>query len=288
MNADYIIYTDDTSDLPANFYKENQIGLVYLNYTLEGVEYSGTKTLSPKDFYDKMRSGATPQTSQMTPEQATFAFEKALREGKDILHLGFSSGLSGSFNSARIAMDSLREKYPERKMFCVDTLCASLGEGLLLFKAIQLKKAGKSIDDVYSWLEENKLHLCHLFTVDDLMYLHRGGRVSKATAVAGSILGIKPILHVDDEGHLTPIGKIRGRKQSITALADEMGKRIGDWGNATIAISHCDCEDEAIQLRDIVMKRFPIKECIINYVGTVIGAHAGPKTLALFFMGNSR
>lgn len=288
MGKKYMICTDVTSDLPESYLKENNIVILYLSYNMGGVDYCGSKSLSPKEFYQKMRNGEMSKTSQVTPEAAEAEFERILLDGYDILHIGFSSGLSGSFNSARIAAENLSAKYPDSKIRVVDSLCASLGEGLLVFKAIELKKQGRELDEVAKWVEENKLHLCHMFTVDDLMYLHRGGRVSKASAIAGSILGIKPILHVDDEGHLIPIGKVRGRKQSLVELVDKMGEKMGNWENTTIAISHGDCEDEAIFIRDLIAKRFGIKNCIINYVGTVIGAHSGPKTMALFFMGNER
>lgn len=288
MGKKYLIYTDVTSDLPDSFYKENNVGLLYLSYTMGGIEYCGSNTLPFKDFYDRMRNGELPKTSQIAPETYEAEFERVLNDGYDILNISFSSNLSGSYNSARIAAESLSEKYPDSKIRVIDSLCASLGEGLLLYKAVQLKNEGKSLDEVADWVEENKLHLCHMFTVDDLMHLHRGGRVSRASAIAGSILGIKPILHVDNEGRLVPISKVRGRKQSLIALVDEMGKRIENWENTTIAISHGDCEDEAIFVRDLITKRFGIKNCIINYVGTVIGAHSGPKTMALFFMGEER
>ena len=288
MCKKYIISTDVTSDLPENFLKENNIDILYLTYNTGGIDYNGNNSLSPKEFYQKMRDGEMTKTSQVSPEATEATFEKILLDGYDILHIGFSSGLSGSYNSARIAAENLLVKYPDSKIRVIDSLCASLGEGLLVFKAIELKKQDKSLAEVADWVEENKLHLCHMFTVDDLMYLHRGGRVSKASAIAGSILGIKPILHVDNGGNLIPIGKVRGRKQSLIELVDKMGEKMGDWENTTFAISHGDCEDEAFFVRDLVIKRFGIKNCIINYVGTVIGAHSGPKTMALFFMGNER
>lgn len=288
MGKEYIICTDVTSDLPVDYYQKNNISMLYLSYTMCGVEYCDGESLEPHEFYEKMRGGELPKTSQIVPEQAEVVFEPLVQKGLDILYIGFSSGLSGSYNSVRIAAENICAKYPDANVRVVDSLCASLGEGLLVSKAVAKKYEGASLDEVADYCEENKLHLCHMFTVDDLMHLHRGGRVSAATAIAGSILGIKPILHMDDAGHLIPIGKVRGRKQSLVALVDEMEKRMGDWDNETIAISHGDCLEEANFVRDLVKKRFGIKNCITNYVGTVIGSHSGPKTVALFFLGDKR
>lgn len=288
MERNYRIFTDVTADLPDSFYKENGTGLLYLSYTMGGMEYCGENSLPPKEFYEKLRAGEISKTSQITPDVYEKAFEDELIAGRDVLYIAFSSGLSGSCNSAIIAAKTLSEKYPERTVRVVDSLCASLGEGLLVYKAVELQKQGKTLLEVADWLEKNKLHLCHMFTVDDLMHLHRGGRVSKASAIAGSILGIKPVLHVDNAGKLIPIGKVRGRKQSLIDLVDKMAERVGSWENSVVAISHGDCEDEANFVRDLVAKRFGVKKFIINYVGTVIGSHSGPKTVALFFMGNER
>lgn len=284
----YTIITDVTSDLPNEFYRENSVSVLYLSYTMGDVEYANGATIPPHEFYQRMINGELPQTSQITPEQVTELFERKIKEGFDIVYIGFSSGLSGSFNSVRVAAEELLIKYPKSKIRIIDSLAASLGEGLLVYYAVQMKKSGFSFDEVADKCENNRLHVCHMFTVNDLMHLHRGGRVSKASAVAGTILGIKPILHVDNEGHLVPISKVRGRKQSIIQLVEEMGKRIGDWENPVFAISHGDCEDEAIFLQNLVKKKFGIETCIMNYVGTVIGAHSGPKTMALFFLGNER
>lgn len=288
MERKYVICTDVTSDLPMNFYQDNNVGVLYLSYILAGVEYSDGQTLEPHEFYEKMKSGEMPKTSQISPEQAEHALEGLVNEELDVLYISFSSGLSGSYNSVSMAAQTICAKYPDAKIRVVDSLCASLGEGLLVTKAVTQKNNGRSLDEVADYCEGIKLNLCHMFTVDDLMHLHRGGRVSATAAIAGSILGIKPVLHMDDEGHLIPIGKVRGRRQSLIALVDEMEKRMGCWDNETIAISHGDCEEEAIFVRDLVRKRFGIKNCIINYVGTVIGSHSGPKTVALFFLGDKR
>lgn len=288
MNKEYVIISDNTCDLPDSLYKQLGLKIMCLSYTMGGVEYSEDNALSISEFYAKMRNGEMTKTSQITREDIEKAFTEVLDSGLDILYIGFSSGLSGSYNSARIAAEELSPKYPDSKIRTVDSLCASIGEGLFVYKAVQMKKEGKSIDEVYQWCEDNKLHLCHMFTVNDLMFLHRGGRVSKASAVAGSILGIKPILHVDNEGHLIPIGKIRGRKQSLEALVNEMDKRLGNYKNDTIGISHGDCIDDAEYVKKLVEKKYGIKNFIINHVGPVIGSHSGPGTLALFFLGEYR
>ena len=288
MNKEYVIISDNTCDLPDNIYKQLGLKIMCLSYTMGGVEYSEDNALSISEFYAKMRDGEMTKTSQITREDIEKTFTEALNNGFDILYIGFSSGLSGSYDSARIAAEELSPKYPDSKIRTVDSLCASIGEGLFVYKAAQMKKEGKSIDEVYQWCEDNKLHLCHMFTVNDLMFLHRGGRVSKASAIAGSILGIKPILHVDNEGHLIPIGKIRGRKQSLEALVNEMDKRLGNYKNDTIGISHGDCIEDAEYVKKLIEKKYGIKNFIINHVGPVIGSHSGPGTIALFFLGEYR
>lgn len=290
MTAMYKITTDNTADLPYSFYKENDIDFLFLRYTMEDEEYNLETELPVSEFYDRMRNGSMPTTSQYNTEDAAGLWEPYLKQGMDILHIAFSSGLSGSYNSARLAAEELREKYPERKIIVLDTLSASLGEGMLVWYAARMKKEGKTIDEVASWLEENKLHLCHVFTVDDLFHLYRGGRVSKATAILGTMINIKPMLHVDNEGHLINLSKVRGRKRSIIKLADMMDERIGSYKdkNPIMMISHGDCADEAEVLKQEVLKRYPGTEILINYVGATIGAHSGPGTMALFFLGEYR
>ena len=239
-----------------------------------------------------MRDGSMPTTSQVNPEQAKAAFTACLKEGKDVLYIAFSSGLSGTCGSGMVAAQEIQEEgeYPERKIVVIDSLSASLGEGLLVHKAVMLKEAGKSMEEVADWVENNKLHLCHNFTVDDLFHLHRGGRVSKATAILGTMINIKPVLHVDDEGHLIAIGKVRGRKKSLSALVDRMAEQIKGYEdqNDVVFISHGDCMEDAEYVKKLVQERFGIEKFIINHVGPTIGAHSGPGTVALFFMGNPR
>lgn len=285
---EFVITADSTVDLPKEYLAENNNTILSLSYMLEDKTYEDMHGLSPEEVYEKIRKGALPTTSQINPEQAREAFEKIIKEGKDILHIGFSSGLSGSYNSARIAAEELEEEYPDAKIIVVDSLCASMGEGLLLYKVNEMKKHGKSLEETGRWAEENKLHICHNFTVDDLNHLHRGGRVSKATAVLGTMVNIKPVMHVDKEGHLVPVGKVRGRKKSLISLVDRMAEQIEGYDNDMVMISHGDCREEAEYVAQLVKEKTGISQVMINFVGPVIGTHSGPGTMALFFMGKER
>lgn len=287
---DFVITTDTTSDLPASYVKDYHIEILPLYYNLEGVIYGGDVKLPPEEFYAKMRSGQMPTTMAVNPETAKETFKKYLDQGMDILHIGFSSALSGSFNSTMIAANELKDDYPDRKIILVDSLCASLGEGLLVHKAILLKKAGKTLEEIASWVEENKLHICHLFTVDDLFHLQRGGRVSKTTAIIGTMINVKPILHVNDEGKLIPLQNVRGRKKSLTTLVDNMEKQINGYEeqNGIIFISHGDSLADAEYVASLIKDRFGIHSFLIDYVSPTVGAHSGPGTIALFFMGDKR
>lgn len=285
---EYVITTDSTVDLSKEFLNEKEITVLSLSYILDGVTYKDMEGLTGKEFFDKLRNGSLPTTSQINPEEAKETFEQIVKEGKDILHIAFSSGLSGTYNSCRIAAEDLMEEYPESKVIVIDSLCASMGEGLLLYKAIELKEEGKSLEELADWVEANKLHICHNVTVDDLFHLHRGGRISKATAVLGSMVKIKPIIHMDNEGKLVVIGKERGRKKSITNLVDRMEKQMGEYDNSTCMITHGDCEEDALYLKTLLEERFGVKKVIIHGIGSVIGSHTGPGVLAVFFMGDER
>lgn len=289
MNT-YVIMTDNMADLPESYIKEHELEVLSLSYILDGETYDRNHPLEVGEFYNRMRGGSMPTTSQVNPEQAKEAFTSCLEQGKDVLYIAFSSGLSGTYNSGKIAAEEIEEegRFPDRKLVVLDSLSASLGEGLLVHKAVQLKEAGKSLEEVASWVEEHKLNLCHNFTVDDLFHLHRGGRVSKATAILGTMINIKPILHVDNEGHLIAIGKVRGRKKSLSALADRMGEQIKGFENPEVFISHGDCLEDAEYVEKLVRERFGVENFMINYVGPTIGAHSGPGTIALFFMGSPR
>lgn len=287
---DYIITTDNNSDLPEEFYKEHGVGCTYLSYTMDGINYTYDNFLPVHEFYDRMRNGSLPTTAQVNPESARKLIEPYLKEGIDVLHIAFSSGLSGSYNSSRIAAEELQEEYPERKIIVVDSLAASLGQGLLVYLAQMKKEAGDDMETVAKWVEENRNHIVHLFTVDDLDHLYRGGRVSKTAAVLGGMLNIKPVLHVDNEGKLIPIGKVRGRKKALLELVKLMDEKIGSCKNTcdTIFISHGDCQDEAQFVVDKVKEKYQIKTVVMNHVCATIGAHSGPGTVALFFVGDEK
>lgn len=287
----FIITTDTTSDLPADYVAQHKLGIMSLTYTIEGNTYTWEHPLPVKEFYSMMRQGSLPTTSQVNPKEAGEILETIIKEQDvDILHIAFSSGLSGSYNSVRIAAGELAEKYPDNRIIVVDSLCASLGEGLLVHKAVTMRESGKSLDETAAWIEENKLHLVHNFTVDDLYHLYRGGRVSKTAAFVGTMINLKPILHVDNEGHLIPLSKVRGRKKSLIALVDNMEKQIGSWRdkNDMIFISHGDSLEDAQFVAELIKKRFGYDSFLIDYVGSTIGAHSGPGTIALFYMGDYR
>ena len=235
-----------------------------------------------------MRSKENVKTSHISPALCTELFEGLLREGKDVLFLGFSSALSGTYETAERAMNELREKYPERKMYCVDTLSASLGQGLLVTYAAKKREEGLSIDETYRWVMDNRLHLCHWFTVDDLFFLKRGGRVNAATAILGSMLGIKPVLHMDDEGRLIHVTKARGRRASLDMLVRKMEELAIEPEKQTIYISHGDCVEDAEYVAGLIRDKWGNRDILIHYVDPVIGAHSGPGTVALFFMGVHR
>ena len=287
---DYVITTDNNSDLPESYYTEHGVGCTYLSYTMDGQHYSHENFLPVKEFYDRMRKGSMPTTAQVNPEDARALIEPYLKAEKDVLHIAFSSGLSGSYNSARIAGEELQEEYPDRKIVVIDSLAASLGQGLLVYLAQKKKEEGKTMDEVAQWVMEHRLNMVHTFTVDDLNHLYRGGRVSKTTAVVGGVLNIKPVLHVDDEGKLIPVGKVRGRKKSLLALVDMMEEKLGNYKNScdTIFISHGDCEQDAQFVVDKIKEKYPIKTVLMNHVGATICAHSGPGTVALFFVGENR
>ena len=287
---EYVITTDNTADLPYSYYKQHDIEYMYLTYQMEGETYGKQDEMEFKDFYERMRKGSMPTTSQVNSEEAKEVLRPLLIQGKDILHLAFSSGLSGSYNSVRMAAEELREEFPDRKIVVIDSLCASLGEGLFVDKAVEMKEEGKSLEENAAWLEKNKLNFCHVFTVDDLFHLHRGGRVSKVAAVVGTMINLKPLLHVDNEGHLIPLKNVRGRRKSLSGLVTMMEERIGDWKdkNTKIFISHGDCQEDAEYVARLVREKFGYETFLINTIGATIGAHAGPGTVALFFLGEYR
>ena len=284
----YRIITDSCCDLSLETY--DQLDLVYVPMCLNfrGAEHRDLSEQFIKTFYNGMRDGETASTAAVNPTEWAAVIEPVLAAGDDALVLAFSSGLSTTYQSAVIAAEELSGRYPQRTIKVVDTLCASLGQGLLVYYASKKQAEGMSLEELYAWVEDNKLHLCHWFTVDDLMYLKRGGRVSAATAVVGTMLQIKPVLHVDDEGHLINVGKARGRKASIDALAKKLGETGLPGRNDVAFISHGDCIEDAQYLEKILKEKYGVKEVFTYYVGAVIGSHAGPGVLALFFIGDKR
>ncbi len=284
----YKIITDTCCDFPAAMYKDLDLEVVSLSVLYKGVNYNAYSEAWLKEMFDGLRKGESASTSAVNPEGWANVIEPVLAAGQDALVLTFSSGLSTTYQSAMIAAQELQEKYPDRKINVVDTLCASLGQGLFVWYACKKRDEGLSLEELTLWCQENRLKLCHWFTVDDLMYLKRGGRVSAATALVGTMLGIKPVLHVDDEGHLINVSKVRGRKASIHALAAKMGELGIPGANDTAFICHGDCQEDAEYLAELVKEKHGVKNVFIYYVGAVIGSHSGPGTLALFFLGDHR
>lgn len=285
----FVIHTDSGCDISPEMLAEWGVPCVSLTFRFEddAKEY-GNSDMPSKDFYEKMRNGGIAKTAAVNTETFKGAFEATLKEGKDVLYIGFSSGLSTTYNSARLAANELSEAYPDRKIITLDSLCASAGQGLLVRIALDKQAEGASIEETAEYTQSLVLKLDHWFTVDDLVYLKRGGRVSPTVAFVGNMLGIKPVLHVDNEGHLVNISKVRGRKTSIQALADKYGALAEKLDSNMVYISHGDCIDDANELARILNERYGATVSVITYVGPVIGAHAGPGVLALFFVGKER
>ena len=291
MERNYVVMTDSSADLTAGLVEQLGLDVIPLSVNVgeqSFMNYPDEREISSPDFYDLLRKGANAHTSAVNVDAFLNAMSVHLKAGKDVLYLGFSSGLSSTYGASEIAAQELRETYPDRKILTVDTLCASLGQGLLVYLTMQKALAGATIEEAAAYAEENRLHLCHWFTVDDLFFLKRGGRVSAATALVGSALGIKPVLHVDNEGHLINVSKARGRRASIDAMAAKIGETGIAPQNQVIFISHGDCMEDAKYLEKVVRETYHPKDVVISYVGPVIGSHSGPGTLALFFLGTKR
>ena len=285
---DYVIITDSGSDLDAAFAGELGIRVLDLTVIKDGEAPIADSKMDIKGFYNFLRENKMATTSAVNVEAFEEAMEQIIAEDKDILYLGFSSGLSSTYNAGRLAAEEMAQKYPDRKILAADTLCASLGQGLLVYLAVQKKNEGATIEEVKAWVEEKKLNLCHWFTVDDLMFLKRGGRVSATTAVVGTMLSIKPVMHVDNEGHLVKVGTARGRRASIDAMFDKMKATAIDPASQSVFICHGDCVEDANYLADKIKSELLVKEVYIGYTGAVIGSHSGPGTLALFYLGTER
>ena len=287
--SNYVIFTDSACDIVPSLLAEWGVGCVSLAFRFDHIDEDFLNDDMPiKEFYQNMRDGHVAKTNAVNAETFRANFEPILAEGTDILYLGFSSGLSTTFQQGRLAAEDLAEKYPERKIIAVDTLCASAGEGLFVKLVLDKKNAGATIEEAAAYANEILPKLAHWFTVEDLVYLKRGGRVSPAVALVGGMLNIKPIMHVDDEGHLIKVGTIRGRKASLNALADKLIETAEDVAGGTFFISHGDCEEDAKYLADTIKSKGGNDVQIITNVGTVIGAHSGPGTMALFFLAKQR
>lgn len=286
----FVIVTDSSADLPKSYLEEHGIFTMSLLYTIDGETYNSDDEEAAKTFYDKVRAGSMPTTSQVNPENAGIAINKALSVSNNVLCISFSSGLSGTYNSTRIAAEDIMDDNKEANISVVDSLSASMGQGLLVHKAVTMMESGKTMEETVKWLEDNKKHLVHLFTVSDLFHLYRGGRVKKAAAIVGSIINLKPILNVDDEGNLKNILTVRGRNKSLRTLTDMMEEKMGSFKeqNDIVFISHCDALEDAQEVAEAVKEKFGIENILINPIGPTIGAHSGPDTVALFFMGEER
>ncbi|MBD5161656.1 MAG: DegV family protein [Oscillibacter sp.] len=286
---DYVILTDSCCDLPAGMAAELELSVLPLSFVMEGREYFNyldNRDIAPGDFYSRLRGGALGTTSAINVAVFTEAMTALVKQGKDVLCVAFSSGLSTTYQSACIAAGDVEAAHPGSKILVCDSRAASLGQGLLVYLAVQEKRKGRSLEEVRDFVEERKDHIDHWFTVDDLNHLKRGGRVSAAAALLGTMLQMKPVLHVDDAGHLIPVSKVRGRKASINALLDQMEQLVED--PSVVFISHGDCEEDARSLAASIQEKYKVDKLVINYVGPVIGNHSGPGTLALFFQGKHK
>ena len=287
----FTIVTDSSANLLDETIDKNDIKILPLTFMVDDVQHTSYSTSQASDlakFYKMMRDGKVITTSLPNLQSSKAMLEEILMAGSDLYYIGFSSGLSGTYTAIELILKELAAAYPNQKVLSTDTLAASYGEGMLVCYAIDMRNEGKSIDEVFEWVEENKLRLAHWFTVDDLHYLERGGRVSKTAAFAGSMLNIKPVLHVDNEGHLIPMQKVRGRKKSLDALVSHMEQSIEMPYKDKVFISHGDCLDDANYIADRVKEKFGIDDVSINILDPVIGAHSGPGTMALYFLGNER
>ncbi len=286
--SEFVISTDSTADLPKEYITNNNIYINPLYYTIDGITYGGSRDLDLHVFYEKMKKDSKTTTNASIVGESIDNFRVILEEGKDILHLAFSSGLSSTYANTVLAAKDLKEEFPDRKIIVIDSLCASLGQGLFVHQAVKQKNAGKSMEEIAEWCEAHKLEICHQFTVDDLKYLQRGGRISKATAIIGTLANIKPVLHVDNEGHLISLMNVRGRRKALMTLVDNMASVIDGYDNDCVFISHGDCIEDAKFVGKLITERFGITDILYSYVSPTIGSHSGPGTLALFHLGKHR
>ena len=291
MTKTFQIFTDSSCDLPQSLADELDLQVIPLHVTIDGKTYRNYldgREIGFPEFFAKLRAGSQGTTSAVNPEEFSAVMEQSLAAGLDILYVGFSSGLSATYQSGCIATEELREKYPDRKILTIDSLGASLGEGLYVYLAAKKQQSGATLEETYNYLLETRPHLCHWFTVNDLMHLKRGGRVSATAALFGTMLQIKPVMHMDDAGHLIPVSKARGRKASLQALVAQMVETAVEPETQTVFICHGDCLDDAEYTANLIREKTGAKTVIINYVGPVIGAHTGPGVVSIFFLGTHR
>lgn len=291
--SNFVLISDSACDLPLDFYKEHNVKLLYLSCHMDDVIYDGINNIiEDAEFYKRIRGGALPTTSQVNPEQAKAMMEEALKESNNVLYVAFSSGLSGTYQSGVIAANEIKEERPDANVAVVDTLCASVGEGLILYYAIKMRDEGKTMEETLKWIEENRNRVGHAITVDDLNHLHRGGRISKTSAVLGSMINIKPMIYLDDAGKLITCGKMRGRKKALNNIVEMMEERIGDNKtkdkNEIIMIGHSDCIEDAQYVADLIKEKYGFDNFLISYIGAVIGSHTGPGAVVACFMGDHK
>lgn len=290
MEKQFEIITDSGCDMPQSFYEEHGVSCIKFGFNMDNVNYEGEdgERIAEADFYARLREGAMPTTYQITGEIAKTHIEQLLQKGRDVMAIVFSSSLSGTVGSFLVAARELQKEYPDRKIVVIDSLCASMGEGMLLYYALQKAESGASIEETAEYVEKLKLHICHQFTVDNLFHLKRGGRVSGATAIVGTILKIKPIMHMDDEGKLVAVGKTIGRRKALQTLVDTTVATATLEKDEPIFIGHGDCLEDVEIVQEALRKKFPENPILVHYIGSVIGVHSGCGTLAIFYKGTHR
>lgn len=287
---EFVITTESNSDMEPAYLAENEVGVIPHYYTVEEEVYGDGRELTNKEFYDAMRAGKKAATMASNPAVILEKFEEYAKQGKDILHISFSSALSSGYNNIVNGANEIMKNYPEMKIIVIDTLSASLGEGIMIRKAVEMKKEGKSLEETADWINEHCPHLNIQFTVDDLNFLYRGGRLSRSSAILGTVINIKPILYFDKEGKLVALDKVRGRKKALTTLVDNMEARLGEfWDKQVfIGIVHGDCEADAKYIANVITERFGYTDIVIRPIGPSIGAHSGPGAVGIIFLGNEK
>jgi DegV family protein with EDD domain len=287
----YVIITDSTSDLPQSIVEDMDINVIPMAFEIAGksyMDYPDDRELDTHEFYEMLRNGETAVTSLINTMTFIDCFEKFVKEGTDIIYVGFSSAMSGTFNASLLAAEMLMAKCKDSRIICCDTKAASMGEGLLVYYAAYQREKGMGIDELHQWILDNRLHICQWVAVDDLNHLKRGGRINPLTATIGTALNIKPIIHVDDEGILVPVANVRGRKKSLHALLDHMAETAINPEGQVVFIGHGDNYEDALQLEKLVREQFRVKDVVIGTIGPVIGSHSGPGTMTIFFFGTKR